>query len=143
LLLLTSVFSILLSSLPMTRHLNHIQPVSYEWSPIQKHRKHQNLRHKTITHPHKFQSEELIFQGRAKTYQIDTSEERSDSNCKSNTSVRSSQEVVLSVKIFWYKYFGCFSMKRKSKSRAGERQRKGLSQVVASLNEDAYSDENL
>ena len=129
----------------MTKHhMKHVQPVSYEWSPIQRHCKNQNLRHKTIiatTHPHKSKSEHIIHHHtRSKPYQVEMCDESGDS-CSSaggRSSVRSGQDISLSMKIFWYKYFGCFSFFRKksNSSRVGERHRKGLSQVLASLDDD-------
>lgn len=122
----------------------HIQPVSYEWSPIQMHRKNQNLRHKTIItiqNP-KSKSEQLVRQTRSRPYNLEQWEEKSGESCTSNgsgsrSSIRSSQEVRLSLTIFWYKYFGCFSLKRKTTSRS--RQHKNLSKVIASLNDDELS----
>ena len=116
----------------MTKHMSSVN-VSYEWSPIQRNSKHQNLRHKTVIHTHP----------RAMQYAhnpMEKFDERSGESSCSHSSVRSGQDVVLSLKIVWHKYFGRLLSFRKSTDRASKRQRKALSQVFASLNEEHDSD---
>jgi hypothetical protein len=122
----------------MTKHMNQIA-VSYEWSPIQRNRKNQNLRHKTVANGHKCltPSQRMVYQTRAKQYYFENPEGiKCDEESGESRSSISSHDIILSIRSMWYKYFKCFSMKKSAASRASEKQRRALCQVFVSLNDD-------
>ena len=118
----------------------HILPVR-EWSPIQQNKKCLSPRSIIVSPCKSSNHQNSTYHSRSKPYRVSEWEDSfdNDSNCKSNTNTKCGN-VAMSLRIFWYKYFVCFSRKKKSEQQLRSRQQRGITEVAASLNIQPSSD---